>query len=382
VNEDRLRSLLRDAPLPPADRARALAVVRQAFAERERIAWPRRHARALALAGCAAAVVAAALSPPGRAVLGDVREAIGTEHARTALFSLPAPGRLLVTSGGGAWVLSPDGSKRLLGSYREASWSPFGRFVVAARRDELAALEPDGTVHWTLSRPAVRFPRWAGTHIDTRIAYLSGSRLHLVAGDGTHDVDLCGEPAAAPVAPAWRPGMRRELAYVTARGRVYVLDPDACSLLWRSSPYPRPRLLQWSTDGRHLALVTADKLVVFAGRRPTVRFMRGISSAAFAPSGRTLAVVQRRSVLLVDPDAPRTKPRRLFAGTGRLGDLAWSSDGRWLLVTWPGADQWLFVRLSGGKLLAYSRISEQFGGGAFPSLGGWCCVTASPRTRG
>ena len=36
---------------------------------------------------------------------------------------------------------SVDGSKRLLGGYREASWSPFGHFVVAARPNELVALE-------------------------------------------------------------------------------------------------------------------------------------------------------------------------------------------------------------------------------------------------
>jgi hypothetical protein len=48
VNERRLRDLLHETPLPAADRARAFAVVRQAFVERERVTWPRRHARALA----------------------------------------------------------------------------------------------------------------------------------------------------------------------------------------------------------------------------------------------------------------------------------------------------------------------------------------------
>jgi WD40-like Beta Propeller Repeat len=138
-------------------------------------------------------------------------------------------------------------------------------------------------------------------------------------------------------------------------------------------PYPRPQLLQWSADGRRLALVTADKLVVFARRRPAIRFMRGTTSAAFAPSGHALAVVQRGSLLLFDADDLRAKPKRLFAGAGLLGDVVWSPDGRWLLTTWPGADQWLFVRSSGGKLLAYSHIAEQFGGGTFPSLSGWCC---------
>ena len=140
-----------------------------------------------------------------------MRSAIGVEHARTALFRLPAPGRLLVESAKGPWIVRPDGSKRLLGPYREASWSPHGLFLAATGRDELAAVEPGGRVHWTLARPAVRFPRWTGTRTDTRIAYLTGGRLHLVAGDGTGDREIA---RAAPVAAAWRPGTRI-LAYAT-----------------------------------------------------------------------------------------------------------------------------------------------------------------------
>ena len=121
-------------------RVRSLAVVREAFAEREpqqrRRSWKPPAAIAIALV-----VVAGLLSPPGRAVLDDIREAVGVEKAQPALFSLPTRGRLLVTADSGAWVVEEDGSKRLLGSYREASWSPFGRFVVVSRRNELAALD-------------------------------------------------------------------------------------------------------------------------------------------------------------------------------------------------------------------------------------------------
>ena len=377
MTEERLRRLLHEVAVPPADRQRSFAAVRQAFVERERVSWPRRHARALALSAAAAAVVAAAFSPPGRAVLGSLRDAVGREgvkRAQPALVSLPAPGRLLVQSARGPWVVGQDGSRRLLGSYREASWSPHGLFVAAARQNELLAVEPGGDVRWSLARRDVRFPRWAGTRTNTQIAYLTTSRLHVVAGDGTHDVDLCGEPAAARVAPAWRPGPGWTLAYATTRGRVYVLDAGRCSLLWRSARYPRPRLLDWSADGKRLVLVTDDKLVVFAGQRPTVLSMRGIASAAFAPAGHALAVVQRGSLLVFDADRPRVEPRRVFASAGVLGDVAWSPDGRWLLTTWPAADQWLFVRARGRKLLAYSRITQQFGAGrAFPSLAGWCC---------
>ena len=64
----------------------------------------------------------------------------------------------------------------------------------------------------------------------------------------------------------------------------------------------------------------------------------------------------------------------VFAGTGGFTDLAWSPDGRWLLVAWAGADQWLFLRPDGGgRVRAVGSIAEQFGGGPFPKLGGWCC---------
>ena len=105
------------------------------FAERSpvprRSHWPRVAAVALAVS----ALVAATVSAPGRAVLDEIREVVGVERAQPALFSLPAPSRLLVSSDQGVWVVQEDGSRRLLGDYREATWSPFGRFVAATREN-------------------------------------------------------------------------------------------------------------------------------------------------------------------------------------------------------------------------------------------------------
>jgi hypothetical protein len=383
VNEDRLRRelLAEAAPEEQAAGERAWPVVEAAFAAREPVVRPFRHTRPLLALAFVAALVAAALTPPGRAIAEEVREAfVGVEEARPQLFSLRGGGRLLVESDAGPWVVSADGSKRLLGAYREASWSPFARFVVAARGNELAALERDGTVRWKLARPDVRFPRWGGSATDTRIAYLSGGRLHIVAGDGTGDVDAGGLPTAARVAPAWRPGPRHVLAYATTRGRVYVYD-DAGSVLWRSAPFPRPRLLTWSRDGQRLALVTADKVVVFAGRsgRPlAVRFLRGVTDAAFAPGSHDLALVRAREVLVLDTDGPRARPQRVFAGAGVFDGVAWSPDRRWILVGWREADQWVFVRVAGKRRIeAVSRVSDQFESASFPRIAGWCC--APPR---
>lgn len=377
----RLRDLLRELPIPEQEEARrrSHAVVTAAFAEREPTPQRRHYLRpALALVAVAA-VAAAAASPPGRAVLGSLRKTVaGEKRAAPELFRLPSGGRLLVNSPHGPWIVQANGSRRRLGDYRDAAWSPHGKYVVVTRRNEVVAVTPKGDVQWTLPRPRVRFARWGGSHVDTRVAYLSGSRLHMVAGDSTGDVDLCGEPAAAPVAPEWRPpGLPHVLAFADAKGRVYVLDADRCSLAWRSAPYPHPRALRWSEDGRRLLLVTSDKLVAFDLRRAQpldVRFTRGVTDAEFRPGSHELALVRGGEVLGLSADRLRATPRRLFRVTGRIGQIAWSPNGRWLLVTWPDADQFLFVH--GRRIRAVSGITRQFGGGAFPRIGGWCCTSS------
>src|SRR5919197_1332718 len=136
----------RSVPLPDEDgaRERAWDVVSTAFAEREPVSWPRRHARPLLAAAAVLVVVAAALSPPGRAVVGSLRDAIGREkvvglqRAEPALFRLPAHGQLLVNSRVGPWIVQPDGSKRLLHGWTAAEWSPSAKYVIATRRHELA----------------------------------------------------------------------------------------------------------------------------------------------------------------------------------------------------------------------------------------------------
>ncbi len=376
MSERDLRRALRDVELPRPDRERALAVVRAAFAERERVSWPRRHVRSLAIGAAAAAVVACAITPPGRAVLGSLRDAVGREgvkRASPALVALPAPGRLLVQSARGPWIVQSDGSRRLLGAYADSSWSPHGLFVAVARKNELLALEPSGRMRWALARRDVRFPRWAGTVTDTRIAYLAGNRLRVVAGDGTHDRELCGGLQAAHVPPAWKPGRGWQLAYVSGDGRVEVVDTETCAVTWRSPRLPALRLVDWSADGTRLAIVTARRLIVYAGARRLGTSVRGVASSSFAPASDELAVVQAGRLLIFDAFGLRHPPRRIFAASGHFDSVAWSPDGRWLLLSWPAADQWLFLRATGKKVLAYSNVTEQFGGRAFPRLRGWCC---------
>jgi hypothetical protein len=366
---DRLEGV--EVPDARAAEERARRVVLAAFAQREPVARPRR-VRTLGVAVALAAVAAglAAASPPGMALVERVREVVGVERSVPALFSLPAPGRLLVSSDRGVWVVDGDGSKRLLAAYREASWSPFGRFLVATRRNELAALEPDGDVRWTLARPAAAEAAWGGTESDTRIAYVDRTGLRVVAGDGTGD-RLLAPAGRGPF--TWRPGPRHELAYVSA-SEVRVQLADGGRVLWRArrGRGEPVRALAWSDDGRRLLVLSAHALRVFdgAGRELVHVEPDGVGSytdATFVPG------TQRVVVLLNGTDVVlRDTGRTLFRGSGLAG-VTPAPDGRWLLVTWPRADQWVFVG-PGGRLRAVSGITEQFRSrSGFPRVEGWCC---------
>jgi hypothetical protein len=86
----------------------------------------------------------------------------------------------------------------------------------------------------------------------------------------------------------------------------------------------------------------------------------------------------RSEALLIDPAGGPA--RRLFGVSGHLTELAWSPDGRRLLLAWPAADQWLFVPAEGGaRLRAIGDIAAVFAPGSarratYPRVEGWCCA--------
>jgi hypothetical protein len=362
---------LRDwrAPDEVSAGSRTWDVVGAAFRGRDPVPVAHRRTRPLALACVVLAVAAgAAATTPGRAVIGSLRRAVGVEHARPVLFALPTAGRLLVGSSSGPWIVRADGSKRLLAGWDDAAWSPFGRYVVATGHDEVAALDEDGHVRWTLARPRARLAAWGGTPTDTRIAYLTRSRLHVVGGDGRHDVDAALR-AAADVRPAWRPGKPFVVAYADTRGRIAAYETDTGALRWRTPPLPGVRSLAWSADGTHLLAVSKDKVATIRNGILRVTYRGSVSTAAFGPHDE-LALARTRA----GASEVRVGDRVVFRGTGRFGGLAFSPDGGWLLVSWPTADQWVLVHLRAPhRLVAVSRVTDDLGGGAFPQLEGWCC---------
>ena len=391
MNGPDLRKLLTrvDAPGELEARQRSWGVVRAAFAQRDRVVETQRPLWPVVALGAVVLVAAAALSPPGRAVLGELRDAVGRDRvvqgSQPSLFSLPAKGRLLVESARGPWIVNADGSRRLLGPYRQASWSPRGRFVVAASANQLVALQRDGRTRWALARRGVRHPRWGGSETDTRVAYLSERSLRVVAGDGSGDRRLVA--AVADVAPAWKPGGEHQIAYVTPGGAVRVADADSGKVRagWRDG---RPHQLVFSADGNLIAARAVREIGVYTVhgfRRTTLDAPPAtrITGASFSPLEPTLAYVTYdsaagTSTVWTAESGGARRPREVFSGLGPMTDVEWSPDGRWLVVAWESADQWVFIRPGDGdgpaKIVARSSISRQLGASAqrpFPSLAGW-----------
>jgi hypothetical protein len=385
MTEGELRRALLDVPAPDeeAARNRSWTTVRTAFEEREPVSWPVRHARPLIVFAVLAALIAAAFTPPGEAVVNEVRDAIGRERtagvrrAEPELFSLPAPGRALVESGRGLWVVRQDGSRRLLGRYRDAAWSPHGLFIAAVRGNQLAAFDDRGKLRWSVARRGfIGSPSWTGTRTDTRIAYLAGSvprrELRVIAGDGVDDRVIAHR--VAPVAPAWRPGPKRELAFVRRSGRLLVVDTESGAVRWHAHAGPTAKL-EWRPDGRRLLVAEGRRLRIFgadgtlAGVFPAPRGFF-VVDGTFAPDGRV-------AYTAVHPNRNESRifvgRAQFFAGPGWFTSLRWSPDGRRLAFTWPEADQLVFLSVPRkSKIRAVSNVSRHFG--RTPRITGWCCA--------
>lgn len=414
MSRDALSEALREAAIPiPADaEERGLRVVEAAHAERRALPAgedrSRRPLPRLALALSLAALLAVLLlSPAGAAVRDWVNNAFtaSTPRPEPTLARIPGGGRLLVQTGVGPWVVQPDGARRLLGDYEEASWSPHGLFVAATKRRTLSALEPDGTPRWSITAAErVAAPRWSPS--GERIVYRSGFDLRVIAGDGTEDRLLAGSIetgtpsdariSPAYVAPAWSPTGEDALAYVSGAGRLRIVNSETGALLAAAPALDRITWMNWADGGRKILEASPEALRwrpiwpagnpsrPAAGKAHPLPLPSGASvvDAALAPDRPLVAAAVTywkkhgtySEVLVFSPGGKR---RSLLKAPGSLGQVVWSPDGRRLLVAWPGANQWLFLPLGRGRGRAIANISRAISPDgrptSFPRVEGWCC---------
>jgi hypothetical protein len=370
---DDLERALRETPLPDevAARERARQTVAAAHAE----AAPRRRPRArlvwvAAVAAAVAVGVAQRDSDLARGVEDWVRAVVKQPTPAPTPVNgraLPARGTLLVSDAGGLYVVTRDGARTRIGSSQDATWSPRGLYVAAASATTLAAIDPnDRTVRWRLRRPErVSVPRWAPDGL--QVAYRSGSDLRIVYGNGEHDVKAGARMAS--VAPAWRPRADRTLAWAATDGTVTVEDALTAKELWTFHAGP-VRGLGWSADGRRLLIAGRRAYTIHdlaTGKRDGTRLPPGSTLLAAAYGTRLALAVHAGGQTEV-----RVQGETVLRAPGRLADLEWSPDGRYLLAGWPSADHWLLVRASArARDAAVSGVRHRFGPGV--RTHGWCC---------
>ena len=388
MTEAELRARLQ-APNVDDDAAeqRAWAIVRSAYnprpAPRGRRRW-RTIAPALACAVVIAAIAVVSASAPREALARWIRQAIGYSaqpHPRPMLSGLPGAGQLLINAPSGPWIVHGDGSRRYLGPYTAAAWSPHSLYVVAWHGATLAALDPHGHPHWRLTSDGrITVARWSPDGY--RIAYIAGRGLNIVAGDGSDEHQL--DQSVDPVAPAWEPrtGEAHHLAFVDRSGDIELHAADTGALVWRVTPIEPPQQLLWSPDGTRLVAVAAHRLSVYTshGRviaTTTVQAGDVLGAAAFAGHDRLAIILSQvnqtaDSVLLVAPDRLgfRREPQVLFTVPEQITGLAWSPDQQWLLAASSSADQWIFIHATPPtRLTAIGRIASQFRRDGTPSAG-------------
>ena len=278
----------------------------------------------------------------------------------------------------GCWSAAPTGCSsspatagaRRLGRWDDATWSPAGLFVAATAGRTLAALDPATAP----SAGACGRARPSASRAGRRTASTSPTAPAATFGSSTATAPTTSRRASrwrrSP--PRWRPSELQTLAWAATDGTVTVENADTAKVFrtFRGRPRgPAARLVRRRPPA-------ADRR---SPQRHDPRPDDGYVETPRAPPRRTAA--RRRLRATGQPPRARGLPRRSHRAprprrdpplrAGRLHDLEWSPDGRWLLASWPAAGQWLLARASGRPQETAISIEERFGSGA--RTHGWCC---------
>ena len=276
--EQRLSKALRDVPAAPPDGAReaALAALPTGPAPRGR----RRRRLVLALAVCAAAMLVSAVTLYASP---EARQAVGIETYHPTHPFPPGPKRLQLPTGATGIAVLADGrmwatarALNLTAVHASAvELSPNGLNLAVGRGRDLVAIRTDGSGERVLRHTEGRVVAisWAPNPI--RIAYIvqvgGRYRLHLIEGDGDHDVMVDG--AVAPVRPSWRADTEA-LAYISAGGRVVVrnLVHDRATVLPRDCLGGAATHVAWSPLGATLAATGPGGVAILSPTRSRCAF--------------------------------------------------------------------------------------------------------------
>lgn len=370
-----LRERLRDEPLAGEAEAaaRTWPVVEAALAAREPTRRHRGAGLRLALVtGIVGLGLVAALSPAGAWIEDRLRD--DPEPGAPAFTALPRGAPALAISRSGAYAVRPDAWRRL-GSFTDAGWSPRGLHVVGVNGRRLEAVTQQGAPRWSIARPQrVHHPAWSLGE-GFMVAYLEGTRLRVVAGNGDPASDRLLRRGAAPVTPAWMPGDRYRMTYSRGGRALETLDAVTGGSVWRARVGGALELA-WSRDGRRLVAMSRRALTVLDASGRVLRTLPLAARArdlALHPSGRRAAVTVEGAARMRVLDVPLGGGAPWQRFQGDVDGIAWSRDGRRLLVASRGADQWLLLG-PGDRVRVLNGVSRELGAaGGFPRLAGWCC---------
>ncbi|MGZ4666066.1 MAG: S41 family peptidase [Frankiaceae bacterium] len=167
---------------------------------------------------------------------------------------------------------------------------------------------------------------------------------------------------------------------LTTRGKLFTLAHWEGPVRQHGAPDAvRYRLPAWLTDGERLVASAGDErpeecLVVFdagtdspsAPREPALPDLGRPTELAPSPTVDLVAVATHRQQLHLvnlgpgngDPGAGPSARLLDRSPHGRIEDLAWSVDGRWLAYTWPAGPHCSIIKVADARTGAVHRVTE------------------------